>query len=175
MAKIIDKYTSIKKRRIIYKFSWSLIFEKLINSFYYFLWIICSILLYTNKSNHFSLLGITIHLLFTFWFLSGWFFINKLVKFEIKDMTINRSVFFEKLSYGFPNLDIQDSGNEKIIIRKETGLFTWGKILIIIFDTQQAYVNYTTVGRHDLYSPFHSLANYIKLKKLRSEFEYLVS
>ncbi|WP_413997770.1 hypothetical protein ACMDB5_08185 [Flavobacterium sp. W1B] len=166
----IDKQKSVHKERIIFKPNWDYFLEKTIEIGIYSTWTIASILLILNPKNAISLYATIIVIILNILLLISWYYIYKLLKIEIPNPEKNRSLFVGILKKRFPELHINDNGLYMLRSKKSNGSFSWGKLLTVIFDENQIFINLTTLGRNETKSPFHSIANYIKLKSIEKEF-----
>lgn len=175
MSLRIQRRKSIQKERLIFKSNWEYILEKAFEIFIYLGWTLTSIAIILNPKNAISqtvtILVISINILV----IISWYYIYKLLKIKIPNPEKNRSLFVKILKKRFPDLLINDNGLYMLRSKKRNGLFSWGKLLTVIFDENYIFINLTTLGRNETKSPLHSISNYIKLKSIEKEFNYNIN
>ncbi len=171
----IDKQKSIQRERIIFKRNWEYVLEKIFEILVYSTWTVFSILLILNPKNAISESATITLISLNILVLVSWYYIYKLLKIEMLNPEKDRKIFVETVSKKFPDLQINDKGLNSLRSKKNTGLFSWGKSLTVLFDGNQIFINLTTLGRSETKSPFHSIANYLKLKSIAKEFNTLIN
>ena len=164
MSLRIQRRKSIQKERLIFKSNWEYILEKAFEIFIYLGWTLTSIAIILNPKIAIKILVII-----------SWYYIYKLLKIKIPNPEKNRSLFVKILKKRFPDLLINDNGLYMLRSKKRNGLFSWGKLLTVIFDENYIFINLTTLGRNETKSPLHSISNYIKLKSIEKEFNYNIN
>lgn len=170
----IDKEKTIQKERMVFKPNWEYIFEKFFEVLIYSTWTISSILLIQNPKNAISVYATIAVISLNALVLISWYYIYKLVKIKMPNPDKNRDLFIGMLKKRFPELQINDTGLNMVRSKKSTGLFSWGKSLTVLFDKNYIFINLVTVGRFETNSPFHSLSNYFKLKRIQKEFNTMI-
>jgi hypothetical protein len=90
------------------------------------------------------------------WILIGLFYLKKLAKFSANSNMLDRHNLKIKLQNIFPKSYIKVHNTKTIICRRIT----------ILLEKENLYVNIMSLGRFDIPSPFHSITNFIKAKKL---------
>ena len=166
MDSTINIQKSIELQYLIFKPNSLFIFEIIIEFLLFVVWTFSTFLLLINPNNSFSIFTIILLILMNLILLISWYFIYKLLKLDIQNTSNSRENIFLLLQKEFPKMKIVDDGSDVFIFKLDTGLISWGKVLTIIFSEKNAYVNLTTLGRHDIKSPIHSILNYVKLKKI---------
>jgi hypothetical protein len=170
MSLKLDVEKSIQRERLIFKKNWDYVMEFLFGIAVYLIWTICSILLILNPENGIGEIGITILVLINILLLISWYLIYNLLKIKVSNPERDRIAFVKILKERFPDLTINDNGVHMLRSRKPNGLFSWGKLLTVIFEGNQIFINLITLGRNETKSPFHSISNYLILKSIRKEF-----
>lgn len=132
-----------------------------------------STLFITNKRNYSldSSLIILLVCIIMLWTIIGLIRLNKLLKIDGTNAADNRSAVIEILKDEFPTLKIDDSGQRIIRHYIQTGLFSWGKQITVLFHENSIYMNITTIGRHEIKSPFHAIFNHWTLIRIRNKFK----
>lgn len=100
------------------------------------------------------------------WILIGLFYLKKVAKFSANSNMLDRHNLKMKLQNIFPNSYIKVY-NTKTIIIEDHSKFICRRITILL-EKENLYVNIMSLGRFDIPSPFHSITNFIKAKKLAS-------
>ncbi|MBN7810937.1 hypothetical protein J0A68_08225 [Algoriphagus sp. H41] len=167
----INKEKSILKERLVFKANWEFILEIFFEIFIYLGSTIMTMAILLNPNNHINEIAQTIIILLNILLLTSWYFIYKLLVIEISDPNNDRVLFVNILKKNFPELKINDTGLYMLRSKGDTSLFSWGKSLIVIFDEKKILINLTNLGRYETKSPLHSISNYLKLMRIRSEFK----
>lgn len=174
MSVRIDKQKSLQKERMRFDSNWETILETAFEILAYSTWTIASILLLLNPQNTTTPFATTAVISLNILILVSWYFIYTLLKIEIPNPEKNRSLFVGILRKRFPELQINDNQSQLLRSKKSSGLFTWGKSLTVLFDENHIFINVTTLGRFETKSPFHSISNYLKLKRIEREFKAMI-
>jgi hypothetical protein len=175
MSLRINREKSILKERLIYKPNWEYIFEVVFEISLYSLWTIVSFLVILEPVNQINFATLIVILSINILALISWLYIYKLLKIEIYNSENDRKLLVEILKEEFPEFKINDNGLHMLRCKKNVGLFSWGKSLIVIFDEKKILINLSTLGRYETKSPLHSIINYLKLIKIRKEFNRRVN
>ncbi|HCQ12388.1 hypothetical protein [Flavobacterium sp.] len=162
---------SVKKERLIFSPNLHYIFDIIMEALLYAIWPIMTYLIIINPINKVSLTGMVIMIFLNVLLAISWFYIYKLHKIKITNPERDRKILVQILKKRFPEMQINDDGLYILRSKKNTGSFSWGKSLTVIFNENYIYINLTTLGRHDVKSPIHSIANYLKLKSIEKEFK----
>lgn len=162
----LDLQKTIQKQRLTYKKNYTFFSHWLLNNGRWIILLFLPILLAFNPKNYIGILGIVVVALWIVFISMGMYFTNSLVLIRGSNLEDNRTQIIELIRHKFPKLIINETGKNIIYCRKETGFTTWGKQITIILNDTDLLVNLTTTGRFEIKSPFHSLSNYIKMKRL---------
>ncbi|MES2650102.1 MAG: hypothetical protein V4663_00105 [Bacteroidota bacterium] len=166
----LDLQKSIQKRRLIYKKTPLFFFNFLLNNLLWLFLLVIPILLASNPKNNVPPVIIIILVLFMLFILSGMYFTNTLLLIRSSSLAENRKQMIRLIQEKFPKLLINHTGQNVISCKRNTGLFNWGSQITIIFNDADILINLTTIGRHEIKSPFHALFNYLKMKQLSKKF-----
>ena len=167
----LNKEKSIKKERIIYKLNWEFIFEILFEIFIYVGWTFLMILIFTNPKNNKNVLFNICIISFTILLLVSWYYNYKLIKIEISNPEKDRKILVEILKNKFPEFNLIDNGADILRGKYQGGFYSSGKKLIVIFTANKILLNLVTFGRGESNIPIYSIINYLRLIKLKNEFE----
>jgi hypothetical protein len=166
---MINLEKSIRQKRLIYNISISYILELVLD---YIIWLgLLSVSVGIIVDNQGQIILKIIFLIIALWLIVGLWFKNKLVPVSGGDLKNNREMIISLFNNKFPKSQL-DKTNEKVIYyEKGVGLFNWGKTITIIFDANSVYINWITLGRFDIKSPFHAPLNYFELRKIKRQIE----
>ena len=172
----VDFDKSVVEERLKFRHTLEGIFSRIADYFFALILPVSSILAITNKRNFehdtsVSFFFTFIFVLISIWCLLGLFLMNKLVKIEGNNLEFNRKRIIEILTKEFPKNNFNLSGERIIISRASSGLFSWCKIITILFYNENVYLNITTLGRFDIRSAFHAVTNFRRCKKIAKEFQ----
>lgn len=166
----LDLQKSIKRQRLIYRKTPLFFLNLLLNNAIWVLLLVAPILLISNPKNNIGVLGVFILTPFILFLCAGMYFINTLVLIQGSNLEDNRKRIIQLARDKFPDMTIDETGKNIILLKRKTGFTTWGKQLTIIFTDKNVLINSATIGRHELKSPFHSISNYVRMKKLSKVF-----
>lgn len=161
---------SIHKKRLAYKMTSTQIFMTILDNLIWLILLSLPILIIANEKNHVGAAGLFILVALTLIFCVFLYFINALVLIKGSNLSDNRKKMIELLNSKFPNLTIDNSGQNVIRCKRNTGPFNWEKEIIIIFNGNDILINDTTIGSLNIKSPFHAVFNYLRMQRLRKEF-----
>jgi len=156
----VDIKTSIATRRLIFKTGlFDLFLAYLIDT------VLIAIVLDAAWEGYKQSVLITIPLVaLGIWLVLNAILLTKLVKIE--GGRKKREVIIKLIEREFANLEMVPTDQEDIIkFIKYTQLFKGGKMITILFDSSDAYINIISLGRNDSYSPFHGWFNFVLCKE----------
>lgn len=167
----LDFQKSIRKKRIVYKVTVSLLFNRLIDNLIWGVLIFTTISVPLNDNNYLGISYILLALA-TIWISVGLFFMNKLVLIKGIDEVENRKKIIEIFNQKYASMKLYYSGQNIIHYQDEKSiLLRWGQQITLIYNGTDFFINLATLGRHDIKSPFHAISNYCFLKNLKRKFE----
>lgn len=162
----IDVARSIKHKRILYKWEWESILDAVLDGGFWLLFPVLTIVVIFMQGINDVPFVVWIA---DFYILSGWYLRGKLICIEGGALPENREAVVESLKSWYPKIKIMDGGINIIKGGKNSGMFTWGRKLVILFDENNAYVNRMTLGRHDIRMPLHAPFHYMSLLRLKKK------
>lgn len=171
MEKRIDYDKSILKQRLIFKSSFWLWVDRILDTILWIILLFCiGFLMLAGLSSHVYGLAVFM-MLILIWLIAGFFLMNKLMLIKGTNQLQNRRRIMDILNEQYPKLKLDSTGEKIISYNRNTGLFNWGKKIIVVFHNEDIYINITTFGHRDVKSPIHSVFHYLKLKSLRTRME----
>ena len=136
MSTQVDFTKSILKEKLIFKRDLygylDIFFENIIA----LILLLVIILFLSNRHNFVGKGAIyfnVILILLALWLILGIYFMKKLVKIQGLNPESNRKKIVDLLSREFPKENFNTSGEHIIVSKKSTGLFSWGKIITVLF------------------------------------------
>jgi len=161
----IDYEKSIQKHRLIYKITPVRVFCEAVNWLMFSLFIFISLqpLLFGRTAST----GVVILIiLFNTWMLSNAILNYSLVKIPGKTIDENKTVIRFAINEFLTVKDFKVDNEIMMRSFKPNGRPFWGKIVTILFDGTEMYLNITTTGKTDNPTMIHGLRNYIRAKRI---------
>lgn len=176
MTQPINLSKSIRQNRLHYKPTPGYVLDLVLKYIAVVILLACATLPLILKPINAS--NITIwHIFFTFTFdsylLLSLLLLDRLVKIKGTDLYHNRKNIEEVLNCYFSNLIPEDCGKGVVRYIKPSGTSTWGRMITVLLDNDQVYLNITTLGRANSASVFHGLINYIKCRQIKKKFKQI--
>lgn len=170
----INKEFSIKRSKLSYHFNTELLFHRIYENAILINLLMLPVFAALNHNYHNS--SFVYYAILFFWLFTLWhvYFINSLTIISGSNENLNRMMIVKIIKSRYPDLKINDSGQQVIRCTKSTGLLTWGKQLTVIFDQDRIFLNLTTFGRYQVRSLFHAYFNMIEMKKIKKEFRNML-
>jgi hypothetical protein len=172
----IDYNKSIKKKRLVYKTGYSIVFEYI----WYWLIILFSAGVVTLPAivkpanvSHISIYYILFCIVFDFWLMLNVFFLNAFVEIQGQQKDLNKEDIINTLSEFYNLKNLNTSGNKIIRYVRLTGFFHGGRVVSVLLKDDIIYLNITTLLRYDGLSCFNGLYNYYKCRRIANRFKEL--
>ncbi|WP_158989960.1 hypothetical protein [Mucilaginibacter sp. L196] len=161
----INYEKSIQKHRLIYKITGGRVFSEAANWLMFSLFIFISLqpLLFGRTPSTGVVILIT---LFISWMLSNALLNYSLVKIPGTTINENRAAIRLAINKFVTVKDFKVDNDVMMRSFKPTGHPFWGKIVTILFDGTEMYLNITSTGKSENPTMIHGLRNYIKAKRI---------
>lgn len=162
---------SIRCKWLIPQFSWNSFFNYLLTSFLGLVLIFVSIAVNLNPKNHYSLFLTIFFYVFAAFFLLNLLLLNSLTPINGFNKDSNRVVITTVLAnyFDLTKLTIGDGVIKNF--KAPNGLIP-GRMIVIVFDGENAYINVTSIlGSRRIISPYHGLYNFILCKLIAKDFK----
>lgn len=163
MVNPINYKSTINRKRIVNTISTVNVLKNVYN---YGFWLV--IVIFISIVNFPDLKPDLFHLILSIaiiWILIGLFYLKKVAKFSANYNMLDRHNLKMKLQNIFPKSYIKVY-NTKTIIIEDHSKFIWNRRITVLLEKENLYVNIMSLGRFDIPSPFHSITNFTKAKKL---------
>jgi hypothetical protein len=151
---------SLKKDRLVFK-------TGLFDLYFTYLGSLIFIILSLSSaigSYGYSILIALPFLLIGIWFILNLFFLTALTKVNGQ---IKKDYIIKFIGDKYPKLDlVLDDPHGIIRFVKLSTLFGGGKMITVLYNDDDAYLNIINLGRNDSYSPFHGWINHITCKEI---------
>lgn len=167
----INRQKSIQRGRLVFHLNTGLLINKVFENLVWLIFLALPLLPLMNKSSKLTFTSLCLTVAFVIFMLVSLYLMNHLILIKGSNPTLNRLKMVQILKHRYPSLKIDDSGQNIIKFKKETGLFTWGKEITVLFEEKQVYINSTTLGRYHMKSPVHSIFNTISTLQIRKDFQ----
>ena len=169
----VDFNKSIERRKLVYNEWKSPIFDRLFTWFIGLtvIAVVIGLLLNNGFDNSIPLICITAAI--TIWMLGNLLLMDTLVKIPGRDINSNRKNILSSFNELFDDLEIKDSGQNIIRdIKYSTNskYNTNSRIITILFDNKDVYLNITSIIKYSSVSPFSGWFNYLKCKQVARAF-----
>jgi hypothetical protein len=174
MAQFINLSKSIRYNRLYYKKTTAAVFDQVLNySAIMLLFLAATLPLLIKPAGmyHLSRTHTVLIISFVTYLCCTLYLMNKLVKAKGLNLYHNRKDIETVLGRYFEHLVPEDCGEGVLRYVKLSGFVTWGRIITVLFDKDNVYLNITTLGRADSASIFHGLTNYIKCRQIMRKFK----
>lgn len=169
----VDFNKSIERKKLVYNEWKSPIFDRLFTWFIGLtvIAVVIGILLNNGFDNAIPLICIAAAI--TIWMLANLLLMDTLVKIQGCDINSNRKNILSSFNELFDDIEIKDSGQNIIRdIKYSTNskYNTNSRIITILFDNKDVYLNITSIIKYNSVSPFSGWFNYLKCKQVARAF-----
>ncbi|MHB8208701.1 hypothetical protein [Mucilaginibacter sp.] len=164
----VDYEKSIKRQRLAYKPTGSVVFTQIFDYglYIFFIGIAVDGLFQCIRAHQTNFFSLEISSFVIPWLTSNLFFNNNLVKFQGKSVAKNKEDLLNTLDVFFPSYNFIINNDEMMRSFEPNGNPIWGRIITILFKDDLIYLNITTLGRSDSPTWIHGLFNFIKAKRI---------
>lgn len=168
--KKISVNESINKKRLIYPIDFEVIFSYLMMYFLSLILPVCTVMVFISDKQHnreplisFYIIAILIDL----WMIAGIYYTNKLVHFSDETLIDRQKDIISILKDYYPDTEFYANNSNLIRGEKEIGwLKMRARIITVILDGDNIYVNILNTYRGENFSPIQGVYNYFRSKKL---------
>lgn len=165
---LIDK--SIEKERVVYKPTSSLISQYIFSYFLALIPLVASSLILLNHKVNTPPAAIIIMMVINLWIFVGLFLTNKLIKIQGYLFTSDKTSIINILSKRYPNINFSSGNPDLIRGQRAEGWTGRGKIISVILDEQDIYINVVSTFRGGVLSFIDAPFNYIASKRIARSF-----
>jgi len=164
----VDYEKSIKRQRLVYKPTGSVVFNKIFDYglSIFFIGIAIDGLFQSIRDHQTNIFSLGISSLVIVWLTSNLYFNNNLVKFQGKSIEKNKEDLLNTLDVFFSSYNFIINNDEMMRSFQPHGNPIWGRIITVLFKDDLIYLNITTLGRSDSPTWIHGLFNFIKAKRI---------
>lgn len=161
---------SIHYKILIPQVSWNNFFNYFLTCLLGLAFIFVSIAVNLNPKNHYTLFSTLVFYGFALFFTLNLLLLNNLTKFKGFGEDANRADITAVLEEYFGDAIPLAIGKISRNI-KAPKLLNSGRIITVIFDRENVYINVTSILGRNIISPYHGLYNYIKCKRIARDFK----
>jgi hypothetical protein len=166
---------SAQRGRIVYKLTAGLVFDYMI--MYLLAWtlpvISVKLILFPSRYDHSPFFLHFIFIMIDAWFIISLYFMNKLVVFQGGSFDKNKNEIMSVLKDKYPDISFT-SGNPNLIRGKKKVGYLRDRIITIILDENNIYINILNTYRSTGFSFYHGLFNYFKSQRLANDIKLAV-
>ena len=165
----INYEKSLKWHRLVYRPSAWLIFNSIFSYILYFLFMTGVFMISLFKpisGSHEPLWLVILGVLIIAWMLSNVFFKNALVKIEGKTIADDKINILSVMDEYFSSYDFVINNEQMMRSFKPANNPIWGRIITILFDGNDMYLNITTLGKTNMPTAIHDFSNYIRARRI---------
>ncbi|WP_179412136.1 hypothetical protein HDF19_02530 [Mucilaginibacter sp. E4BP6] len=168
----INYNKSLEKHRLIYKITGWLIFSLVFGYAFYLLMMFAAfqplLHLITGHAEPIGL--ITCSLLVVSLMIFNIFCNNAFTKIEGKNLEDNKRYILLTMDEFFSNYDFKVNDDKIMRSFMPKGSPIWGRIITILFDGNDMYLNITSLGKSNSPTLVHGLINYLKARRIKKYF-----
>jgi hypothetical protein len=164
----INYEKSIKRHRLIYKITFWRVVKVIIDSFLFLVLIgLLSIPIFRIVKGLPTPIGIVgCSALLICWMISNALLNNTFIKIKGKKLDDNKKDILSTLNEFFSNYDFKVNNEKMMRSFTPQGNPIWGRIITILFNENDMYLNITSLGKTNSPTIVHGLINYIKAKRI---------
>lgn len=175
IAPPIDYKKSIEKKALVYKITFKVVFDHFLMFLASFMLIgiatlIIPVLIYEVNDPLKLAVFITVCLAVDIWMGANLVLFNRLICIKGLDSTSNKENVISLLDEIYDNIYLGKSDKNIIRAIQPPTDFTWGRIITVLLNGNEIYINFTTLGRGISLSPFNGFSNHVKCKRIAKAF-----
>ena len=161
---------SIKKQRLIYKMTGSVIFNYVFGYIMMLFYMAFGIIIFWFHGRYAPLWLWLVFVLYISWMIANLFLRDSLIKIDGRELSVNKQNMVLTLDEFYRNLTFQVDSENELRSVKPSYRPIWGRVITVFFDKNCIYLNISTLGKDDLPTFVHGFTNYLKARRIAKYF-----